>query len=270
MNFFEDYATKRAGALFDLKGRTMLVAGGSTGIGLGMAAALGLAGAHVVIVGRSQEKLAKARAWLEDQGISVSSFSKSIAAEDFLEELDRFADGEGLCFHGVILSAALSHLEPFLTYDPAMLEEIIEVNLKAPFRVAQWAGNRMKKEGGSLLFISSAAALRGMPHNAAYSATKGALRSLTRTLALELAPHQIRVNTLIPGWVDTPMTAFAKAGDPDRPGKPTLYQKMEKMIPLRRWGLPKDFAGIGLWLMSEASAYVTGQEFVVDGGLLAR
>lgn len=269
MSAFKEYETKPPGELFSLKGKTILVVGGSSGIGLGMAAASGLAGARVVLAARSQEKLESAAAWLEGQKIQVSWLARSITDDGFYEDLDRLIDAEKVRLSGAILSAATYYFQPFLKYERARMEKIVDLNLKAQFLAAQWAGIRMKESGGSLLFVSSGAAVRAMPTNSAYAATKGALRSLTKTLGVELARYKIRVNALIPGWVDTPMTSYAKVSNEKDPSKPSIYDSVKKQIPLGRWGLPRDFAGIGVWLMSDASAYVTGQEFVVDGGLLS-
>ena len=113
--------------------------------------------------------------------------------------------------------------------------------------------------GGRLIATSSLSAIDGAAQNEAYAATKGAVISMVRGLAVELARHGITANTIIPGWIDTPMTA-------PRVGEEVFETKVMKRVPLRRWGQPEDFAGIAVYLASEASAYQTGEDFIIDGG----
>jgi NAD(P)-dependent dehydrogenase (short-subunit alcohol dehydrogenase family) len=247
-----------------------VILGGSTGIGLGLAAGMGMAGAELVLVGRSQEKLDRARAWLAEKKVPAHILAGSVTDQGLFTDLDALLNEKRLSLNGVVIAAATYHLQAFPEYHAGKMEEIVKVNLSSALTAAQWAARKMEKTGGSLLFVSSGAALRAMPKNAVYAATKGALRSLARTLAVELARYGIRVNTLIPGFVDTPLTAFAKVPQTGEDGKESLYDTIKATIPMGRWGLPNDFAGIGVWLMSQASSYVTGHEFVIDGGMLVR
>ena len=114
-------------------------------------------------------------------------------------------------------------------------------------------------EGGRLIGTSSTSAIHGAARNEAYAATKGAILALTRGLAVELARYQITANSIIPGWIETAMTA-------PRVGDEKFEDRVMKRVPLRRWGRPEDFAGLAVYLASEASSYQTGEEFVVDGG----
>ena len=114
-------------------------------------------------------------------------------------------------------------------------------------------------EGGRLIGTSSTSALHGAARNEAYAATKGAMLALTRGLAVELARYQITANSIIPGWIETAMTA-------PRVGDEKFEDRVMKRVPVRRWGRPEDFAGLAVYLASEASSYQTGEEFVVDGG----
>lgn len=270
MDSFIDYDARIPAEMFDLTGKTVLVLGGSSGIGLGLAAGLGMAGADLILNGRSAAKLASAEGWLRSKNVRVRTLACSITDAGFTAAIDTMLAEARLDLGGVVFSAAAFHLQPFLDYERSKIDDIIQMNLIAPITIAQWAARRMKRTGGSLLFVSSSAALRAMPTNAVYAATKGALLSLTKTLAVELAPHEIRVNCLVPGWVDTPMTAFTRVPAPALPDKPLPAETIRRSIPQKRWGLPKDFAAVGVWLMSEASSYVTGQEFLIDGGMLAK
>ena len=114
-------------------------------------------------------------------------------------------------------------------------------------------------EGGRLIATSSVSAIHGAARNEAYASTKGALLAMSRGLAVEMARHGITSNTIIPGWISTAMTAA-------RVGEPVFEDRVIKRVPARRWGEPEDFAGIAIYLMSDASRYHTGEDFVIDGG----
>jgi hypothetical protein len=113
--------------------------------------------------------------------------------------------------------------------------------------------------GGSVVVTASLAALEGAPRSEHYAATKGALLSMMRSLAVGLARHQIRANAVVPGWIDTPMTEKALQGE-------AFTQRVLPRVPMRRWGTGDDFGGIAVYLASDASAYHTGDVFVIDGG----
>ena len=114
-------------------------------------------------------------------------------------------------------------------------------------------------QGGKLIATSSTAAIHGAPMSEAYAAAKGGILSMGRGLAVELARHRITANTIIPGWIDTDMTSR-------RVGDPKFEDRVMRRVPLRRWGTTEDFAGLAVYLASDASEYQTGEEFVVDGG----
>lgn len=135
------------------------------------------------------------------------------------------------------------------------------VNLDGTFFTFREAARHMMErgEGGRLIGTSSTSAIHGAARNEAYAATKGAMLALTRGLAVELARYQITANSIIPGWIETAMTA-------PRVGDEKFEDRVMKRVPVRRWGRPEDFAGLAVYLASEASSYQTGEEFVVDGG----
>ena len=135
------------------------------------------------------------------------------------------------------------------------------INLDGTFFTFREAARHMieRGEGGRLIGTSSTSAIHGAARNEAYAATKGAMLALTRGLAVELARYQITANSIIPGWIETAMTA-------PRVGDEKFEDRVMKRVPVRRWGRPEDFAGLAVYLASEASSYQTGEEFVVDGG----
>ena len=114
-------------------------------------------------------------------------------------------------------------------------------------------------EGGSLVATASGAAIHGAPRNEHYAASKGGLLAMVRGLAVELARHQITANSIVPGWIETPMTK-------GQFGNERLVDAVLRRVPFRRWGEPSDFGGIAVYLMSDASRYHTGGDFVIDGG----
>ena len=134
------------------------------------------------------------------------------------------------------------------------------INLDGTFFTFREAARHMieRGEGGRLIGTSSTSAIHGAARNEAYAATKGAMLALTRGLAVELARYQITANSIIPGWIETAMTA-------PRVGDEKFEDRVMKRVPVRRWGRPEDFAGLAVYLASEASSYQTGEEFVVDG-----
>jgi NAD(P)-dependent dehydrogenase (short-subunit alcohol dehydrogenase family) len=140
------------------------------------------------------------------------------------------------------------------------------INVRAPFLFAQAAAGALSENRGSLVLTGSTAAFRGSRGTFAYAASKGALVSLTRSLAVELAPRGVRVNCVCPGWIDTPFNApyWAQQGDAD-----AALADLVGRIPLGRQGEPLDVAGMITFLLGPAAAYITGQSIVVDGGLLS-
>lgn len=265
---YREYQTLPPTQLFDLSHKSIVIFGGSSGIGLGMAAGLGLAGAKLIINGRNSNKLEQSVQWLVDQGINAIPVAGSINDPLLLSKINEIVKSDNQkIFSGMILSAAMFYQEQSFDYPSDKVDILLETNLKSQFFIAQWGGKLLKESGGSIIFLSSGASKKAMPNNSIYSASKGAINSLARTLAVEWARFNIRINTIIPGWIETPMTSFVHTDGNN--STITVYEKIRKSIPSRRWGKPNDFAGIAIWLMSDSSKYVTGAEFVIDGGLTA-
>ena len=245
---------------FDLSGHAALVTGGNSGIGRGIARGLAEAGADVAIWGRNAERNAQAREELSEHGSRIVDVVCDVTdpravAEAFartLEALGRidscFANAGGGDLHAAFADMTLDDFR-----------RIVAVNLEGAFLVFQGAARHMIERGGggSLVGIASLAAVEGMARGQHYAAAKAGLIALTRSVAVELAVHRIRANTILPGWIQTPATesGFAKLGD-----------RILKRIPERRWGQPADFVGAAVYLASPASEYHTGDELVIDGG----
>jgi NAD(P)-dependent dehydrogenase (short-subunit alcohol dehydrogenase family) len=247
--------------LFDLSGRHALVTGASRGIGFAIAQGLAQRGASVVITGRKADTLAAAAEQLRTGGASVEAIvchqGDPTAIAGLFEQLDRLGHRLDI----VVVNAATNPvMGPLLQTELAAWQKIVEVNLTGALVTAQQAARRMlPRKQGSLIFMASIAGLDPMPAIPAYSVSKAGLIGLTKALAKELGPAGIRVNAIAPGLVET---KFAAALFQNRP----LYEHFLAGIPLGRHGQPEDIVGAALFLASDASAYVTGQVLVVDGG----
>jgi NAD(P)-dependent dehydrogenase (short-subunit alcohol dehydrogenase family) len=250
---------------FDLGGKVALVTGGNGGIGLGMAEGLAEAGAAVVIWGSNAAKLAAAEAQLARHGGRVLAQRCNVADEAaveaaFAEALARMGRIDA-CFANAGVSQKRAAFHELATEE---WRRVLGINLDGAFFTLRAAARHMVERaksgdaGGRLVAISSTAAIHGAARAAAYAAGKGALLAVMRALAVELARYGVTANSILPGWIETDMTEAA-IEDPKFSGN------VLPRIPLRRWGRKEDFAGLAVYLASEASAYHTGDSFVVDG-----
>jgi NAD(P)-dependent dehydrogenase (short-subunit alcohol dehydrogenase family) len=248
---------------FDLCGKAALVTGGNSGIGFGMAEALAAAGADVCIWGTNEAKNAAAADRLRAHGGRVLALICDVGDEravdrGFAEMLDAFGRVD-VCF----ANAGVTGRQDAGIVDMTTEEwrRVTRVNLDGAFFTLRAAGRHMvaRPGGGSLVVTSSLAAISGAARNEHYAATKGGVIALMRGLAVELARYGVRANAILPGWIETAMTEPAF-------GRSRFVEKVSPRIPIRRWGRPEDFGGIAVYLASDASAYHTGDTFVIDGG----
>jgi NAD(P)-dependent dehydrogenase (short-subunit alcohol dehydrogenase family) len=246
---------------FDLTGRRALVTGASRGIGLAIARGLAQRGAAVAITGRKADALESAAATLRAAGISALPLACHQGDPAAIAGLFQTLDAQGFSPDVVVINAATNPImAPLLDTDLAAWQKILDVNLTGALLTAQHAARRMvARKSGSLVFVSSVAGLDPIPGLGAYSASKAALFGLMKTLAKELGPSGVRVNALAPGLIET---RFSAALFHDR----QTYDKIIGTVPLGRHGQPDDLIGAAVFLASEASAYLTGQVLVVDGG----
>ena len=243
-----------------MDGRVAIVTGGTSGIGLAIAKALADAGAKVVLAGRSVERGDEALEALRADNLDAQFLACDVGDAESVSALV----GEVVSRHGglnvMVNSAAINIVKPALDHAPEDVDVLLTSNVRGAFLCAQEAAKVMVDGGGGkIVLLTSMVAERAVPNQAVYVATKGAVVSLTRALALEWAPHGIQVNALGPQLTKTPMTGGLFAN-------PEKMAEVHARTPAGRAGLPEDLTGAALFLCSSASDYLTGQHIVVDGG----
>jgi 2-deoxy-D-gluconate 3-dehydrogenase len=246
---------------FDLKGRVAVVTGGNGGIGLGMARGLAAAGAAVVVAGRNRDKSLKAVKELEVLGARALAVEVDVTDEASVEALIR-RTVEGLGRVDVLVNNAGTNIRKQPEqYSLAEWRTVLDTNLTSAFLASRAAHPHMKAQGGGkIINIGSMMSIFGASFTAAYAASKGGIVQLTKALATAWARDHIQVNAVLPGWIDTDLTAEA------RRQVPGLHENVLRRTPEHRWGAPEDLAGIAVFLASPASDFLTGTAIPVDGG----
>ena len=237
--------------------KKVVIIGGTSGMGLATAKMLLSEGARVLVTGRSQSGLESAQQELGKDAIVVSSDARSLTEIDTLASRVK---GEFETFDLLFVNAGFSIRAPLESMTEAVYDEMFNLNAKGPLFVVQKLAPLINR-GGSIVFTTSIANVKGMPGNAAYGAAKAAVRSFARTLAAELLPLEIRVNAVTPGPIDTPIIGKAFPGDQAA----QIREKMIGMSPMKRFGTSDEIAKAVLFLAFDAT-YTTGAELPVDGG----
>jgi gluconate 5-dehydrogenase len=250
--------------LFDLTGRTALVSGSSGGLGLAMARGLAEAGAAIILNGRNEAKLAAAAEPLARAGHRVDARAFDVADEEAVKAAFDDLDVEGVAIDILVNNAGIQLRKPMVDLTTDEWRGVVETNLTSAFRMGREAARRMiaRGSGGKIINIGSLASEVARATIAPYTAAKGGIKMLTRSMAAEWAIHNIQANAIGPGYIVTEMNR-ALADDPK------FDAWVRGRTPSGRWGTPDDLIGAAVFLASPASAYVNGQMIYVDGGMLA-
>ncbi len=250
-------------SMFDLTGRVAAVTGGNGGIGRGIALAFAEAGAAVAILARNEAKNQATLAELRARNVGALAVRLDVteraalkpALDEIVGELgpiDILVNNAGIAIPGGVLRLAAEQWD-----------RVLETNLNSCFFLSQLAAHSMAaRKSGKIINIASEYSRFGNPIAPSYAASKGALIQLTKSLAIELAPHNIQVNAIVPGWIESGMTAPIKS----RP----FYNEIIMRTPAGRFGTPAECAGAAIFLASHASDFVTGATIFVDGGYAIR
>lgn len=244
-----------------LDGRTAVVTGGNAGLGLGMAMGIGKAGARIVIWARDQARNEKAVAELTSAGIDARAFPCDVTEPGDVRRAmagTLHAVGAVDC---LVANAGVAAIAPFLDTSLAEWRRVLRTNLDGTFLTTQEVARHMidRGHGGSMIVVSSLASRYGGGRQVAYTTSKTGLIGLGRTLAVELARHRIRCNSLLPGWTETAMNESLRESE-------AFVEATTRRTPVRRWAMPEEFGEIAAFLADPSLIFHTGNEVIVDGG----
>lgn len=242
---------------FSLKGKTILVTGASSGIGRGTAIECSKMGGQLVLSGRNEERLQKTRSSLEGEGHIV--LCGDLNSEDVRNELANNMPA----LDGIVHCAGISQIKMAKFMDMSSLESIFNTNVFSPLMLNTLLQKKKKlQKNSSIVFISSISGVyRSQIGESGYGATKAALTGYVKSLALELSAQGIRVNTIHPGVVETPLLGISNGTF----GEEEL-DRLRQKYPLKRFGKPEDIARCAVYLLSDASSWMTGSCILIDGG----
>ena len=249
--------------LFDLSGRTALITGASKGIGLALATALGQAGARVVLNARGAEALSAARDALRAQGIAAEAAPFDVTDADAVDAAVAAIEADIGPIDILVNNAGMQHRGPFAEFPTEAWHKITTTNLDSVFFVGRAVAQRMiPRRAGKIINICSVQSELGRPGIAPYAATKGAVKMLTKGMAIDLGAHGIQVNGLGPGYFKTELNQALVADE-------TFSAWLCKRTPAGRWGEVHELGGAAIFLASAASSFVSGHILYVDGGITA-
>lgn len=244
--------------IFSLEGKIALVTGGGSGIGFYIAQCLAQAGAQLVITGRREEVLKEA---LPKLGAHARYFVNDITDLKSLPALIEAIEAEVGEIDILVNNAGINMKKHAVEVSDEDFDRVIQTNLHAVFSITRECGKRMvERKRGSILMITSMAALYGIDRVVAYTASKSAVGGMVKALTTEFSPYNVRVNAIAPGFIETPMMLTAMNGDPSR------RDKAMDRTPMGTWGKPDDIGWAAVFLSSEAAKFITGVSLPVDGG----
>jgi gluconate 5-dehydrogenase len=250
-------------ALFDLTGRNALVTGSSKGIGLALAQALGAAGARVVLNARDVSRLDASAARLREQGLPVETAAFDVTDAAAVEAAVADIEARVGAIDILVNNAGMQHRAPFAEFPVEAWRLLSATNVDSVFLVGRAVARHMvARRRGKIINVCSVQSELARPGIAPYTATKGAVKMLTKGMAVDLGPHGIQVNGLGPGYFKTELTAALVADEP-------FSAWLAKRTPAGRWGDVHELAGAAVFLASDASSFVNGHILYVDGGITA-
>ncbi len=249
--------------LFDLTGRTALITGASRGIGFALAAALGHAGARLVLNGRDAARLARAQQVLQGLGLQVATAAFDVTKEGEVAQGVAWIESELGPIDILVNNAGLQHRAAFAEFPTEAWYRLTQTNIDSVFLVGRAVAQRMMPRGrGKIINVCSVQSELGRAGIAPYAATKGAVKMLTKGMAIDLGPHGIQVNGLGPGYFKTEMTQALVEDE-------AFTAWLAGRTPAGRWGEVEELGGAAVFLASDASSFVTGHVLYVDGGITA-
>jgi NAD(P)-dependent dehydrogenase (short-subunit alcohol dehydrogenase family) len=248
--------------LFDLTGKVALVVGGHGGIGKAIALGLAEAGADVAVASRSLEPLNAVVKEILAKGRKSLAVRVDITSEPSVSQMINTLTQTFPRIDILVNAAGLAIRKPADSFPIEEFRKVIDINTTGTFLVSQAIGRMMiKQKAGSIINVSSVRGEYGLPADyAAYCASKGAVNTLTKTLACEWAKHNVRVNAIAPTIVETDLTKSALAN-------PDYAKMMKSRIPMGKWAMPEDTIGATIFFAGEASSFITGQILYIDGGV---
>ena len=252
--------------IFDLSEKVALITGGNGGIGLGMAEGIAECGANIAIWGRNKEKNEESKNLLSKYSIEVNTYEVDVSQEkEVINNVKSVLNDFGR-IDSVFANAGMNVFGgSFEEMNTDAYRKVLSVNLDGVFFTLRETTKHMVERakdgdiGGSVVGVASLAGIEGAAKTQPYSASKGGIISMIKGIAVEHARYGIRANTILPGWIATDMTTINQNNQ-------KFTDKVISRVPMRRWGEPKDFCGIAAYLASDASAYHSGDMFIVDGG----
>jgi gluconate 5-dehydrogenase len=250
--------------LFDLTGRTALVTGSARGLGHAIATGLAKAGARLIINGTDARRCESAAHALREQAHDVIACAFDVASESAVIDAFQRLDAQGIEVDIVVNNAGIQHRKPLVDLALADWQRVIDTNLTSAFLVGREAARRMieRQRGGKIINIGSLTSELARATVAPYTAAKGGIKQLTKSMAAEWAEHGIQANAIGPGYMETDMNKALIAN-------PAFDAWVKQRTPARRWGKPDELVGTAIFLASNASDFVNGQIVYVDGGILA-
>jgi gluconate 5-dehydrogenase len=249
--------------MFDLSGRTAFITGSSKGIGFALASALGAAGARVVLNGRDSGALESARQALAARGVEVLAAAFDVTDADAVTAGIDHIESQIGAIDILVNNAGMQHRGAFAQFPVDAWHKLISTNLDSVFLVGRAVAQHMIKRGrGKIINVCSVQSELGRPNIAPYAATKGAVKMLTKGMAIDLGPHGIQVNGLGPGYFKTELTQSLVDDQ-------KFSAWLASRTPAGRWGEVAELGGAAVFLASDASSFVTGHVLYVDGGITA-